>query len=422
MEKAMIHGIKGVKDILPDEIARWQTIEDEARRLSLVYGYQEIRVPVFEVTELFARSIGASTDIVEKEMYTFQDRDGKSLTLRPEATAGVVRSYIEHNLGASPASQKLFYLGPMFRHERPQAGRLRQFHQYGVESFGSKSPPADVEVISLLWRFLTGLGLPDLTLEINSLGDASDRPAYKTALLGFLKKREEQLCQNCRRRMGTNPLRVLDCKTPECKAATEDAPQISDHLSPGSRQHLRDVQASLGDLGIPYTLNPRLVRGLDYYTLTAFEVTCRHLGAQNAVGAGGRYDGLVEALGGPSTPAVGFAVGLERVSLMLPDAAIPSPQKMVFVAAFGQQGVAVGTRVLDELRALGVRADTDYRATTLKAHLRQADRLGAAFVVIIGDDEAAKGNLLVRNMRTKEQEELPHLTAAQTLASRLKTV
>lgn len=418
----MIRGIKGVKDILPDEIARWQTIEDEARRLSLVYGYQEIRVPVFEVTELFARSIGASTDIVEKEMYTFQDRDGKSLTLRPEATAGVVRSYIEHNLGASPSSQKLFYLGPMFRHERPQAGRLRQFHQYGVESFGSKSPLADVEVISLLWRFLTGLGLPDMTLEINSLGDATDRPAYKAALLEFLKKREERLCQNCRRRMGTNPLRVLDCKTPGCKAATEDAPQISDHLSPGSRQHLRDVQASLGDLGIPYTLNPRLVRGLDYYTLTAFEVTCRHLGAQNAVGAGGRYDGLVEALGGPSTPAVGFAVGLERVSLMLPDAAIPSPQKMVFVAAFGQQGVAVGTRVLDELRALGVRADTDYRATTLKAHLRQADRLGAAFVLIIGDDEAAKGNLLVRNMRTKEQEELPHLTAARTLASRLKTV
>ena len=417
----MIRGIKGVKDILPDEIARWQTIEDEARRLSLVYGYQEIRVPVFEVTELFARSIGASTDIVEKEMYTFQDRDGKSLTLRPEATAGVVRAYIEHNLGASSPSQKFFYLGPMFRHERPQAGRLRQFHQYGIESLGSKSPLADVEVITLLWRFLTGLGLPDLTLEINSLGDASDRPAYKVALLEFLKKREERLCQNCRRRMETNPLRVLDCKTPGCRAATVDAPQISDHLSPSSRQHFRDVQAGLSDLGIPYTLNPRLVRGLDYYTLTAFEVTCRRLGTQNAVGAGGRYDGLVEALGGPRTPAVGFAVGLERVSLMLPDAAVPSPQKMVFVAAFGQQGMAVGTRVLDELRSLGVRADTDFRATTLKAHLRQADRLGAAFAVIVGDDEVAKGTFLVRNMRTKEQEEFPLATAARSLALHLKT-
>ena len=416
----MLRGIKGVKDILPDEIARWQVIEDMARRLSLSYGYQEIRVPVFEMTELFARSIGASTDIVEKEMYTFQDRDGTSLTLRPEATAGVVRAYIEHNLGGSAVSQKFFYLGPMFRHERPQAGRLRQFHQYGVEYFGMRSPLADVEVVSLLWRFLSGLGLPDLTLEINSLGDAADRPPYKAALLEFLKTREDRLCQNCRRRMGTNPLRVLDCKVPGCQTATEDAPRITDHLSAGSRRHFEDVQAGLRDLGIPFSLNSRLVRGLDYYTQTIFEVTSGRLGAQNAVAAGGRYDGLVEALGGASTPAVGFAVGLERVALVLPASAIPRPHSLIFVAAFGEQGVTAGTRVLDELRRLGLRADTDYRASTLKAHLRQADRLGAEYVVIIGDDEVTKGRLLVRNMRTKEQEELPLLTAARSLSSRLK--
>src|SRR5689334_18616708 len=227
----MIHSIKGVKDILPDEIVRWQTIEAAARRLSGLYGFREIRVPIFEFTELFARSIGASTDIVEKEMYTFADRDGKLLTLRPEGTAGVVRAYVEHNLSTSPILQKYFYLGPMFRHERPQAGRLRQFHQFGVESFGSASPLADVDVISLLWRFLTELQLPDLTLELNSLGDQADRTAYKAVLVAFLQHQKDRLCQNCRRRIETNPLRVLDCKIPECRAATEGAPRITDSLS-----------------------------------------------------------------------------------------------------------------------------------------------------------------------------------------------
>lgn len=417
----MIRGIKGVKDILPEEAARWQVIEGAARRLSRLYGYQEMRVPIFEATELFARSIGANTDIVEKEMYTFPDRDGKSLTLRPEATAGVVRAYIEHNLGSSPTAQKFYYLGPMFRHERPQAGRLRQFHQFGAEVFGSDNPRVDVEVIALLWSFLSDLALPDLTLEINSLGSAADRPAYKALLLDFLKHREEKLCENCRRRMGTNPLRVLDCKTPSCKTATEDAPRLTEHLSPSSRQHFQEVLSGLNTLGIPSTLNPRLVRGLDYYTLTAFEVTSRHLGAQNAVGAGGRYDGLVEALGGPMTPAVGFAVGLERVALMLPATAVAPPPRSVYVAAFGARGVPIGTRILHELRTLEVCADTDYRASTLKGHLRQADRLGAAFVVIIGDDEATKGQLLIRNMHTKEQEQLPLSSTARNLASRLKT-
>ncbi|MGH7166206.1 MAG: histidine--tRNA ligase [Nitrospiraceae bacterium] len=415
----MIRGIKGVKDILPEEVARWQAIEAAARRLASEYGYQEIRIPIFEVTELFARSIGASTDIVEKEMYTFHDRDGTSLTLRPEGTAGAVRSYIEHNLAASPTAQKLYYLGPMFRHERPQAGRLRQFHQFGIELLGTVNPCADVEVIALLWAFLTELGLPGLTLEMNSLGSAMDRPAYKAILLDHLKQREDRLCANCRRRMGTNPLRVLDCKTPACCAATEDAPTMLEHLSAESRRQFEEVLNGLRALAIPFTLNPRLVRGLDYYTLTAFEVTARDLGAQNAVGAGGRYDGLVEALGGPPIPAVGFAVGLERISLMLPATAVPPPPKSVFVAAFGAVGAPAGFRILYDLRRLGIRADTDYRASGLKGLLRQADRLGAALAVIVGDDEATNGRAIVRNMVTKLQEELPLSTVSQVLAKRL---
>ena len=416
----MIRGIKGVKDILPDEIGRWQAIEGTARRLAETYGFREIRVPVFEFTELFARSIGVSTDIVEKEMYTFQDRDGTSLTLRPEATAGAVRAYIEHNLSASPTAQKLYYFGPMFRHERPQAGRLRQFHQFGVEAFGCAEPTVDIEVIALLWRFFSTLGLPDLTLEINSLGEAGDRPAYKAVLLEFLEKREEKLCQNCRRRMATNPLRVLDCKVPECRAATEGAPKLTDYLSPHARAHFETVLAGLKTLAIPFTLNPRLVRGLDYYTLTTFEVTCGHLGAQNAVGAGGRYDGLVETLGGPKTPAIGFAVGLERTALALPDTSLLAPTKFVYVASFGSQGQPAGQRILYDLRALGIRADTDYRASTLKAHLKQADRLGAALAIIIGDDEAAKGQAIVRDMTSKEQVELSLTSAAKNLLTRLK--
>jgi histidyl-tRNA synthetase len=417
---AMIHSIKGVKDILPADIARWQTIEAAARRLSGLYGFREIRVPIFEFTELFARSIGASTDIVEKEMYTFADRDGKLLTLRPEGTAGVVRAYIEHNLSAAATLQKYFYLGPMFRHERPQAGRLRQFHQFGVEAFGSASPLADVEVISLLWRFLTELQLPGLTLEMNSLGDPADRSAYKAVLADFLQQHKDRLCENCRRRMETNPLRVLDCKVPECRTATERAPSIVDSLSSPSRAHFDQVQTGLKDLDIPYITNPRLVRGLDYYTLTTFEVTSQHLGAQNAVGAGGRYDGLVETLGGPKTPAIGFAVGLERVSLMLPDSVVRPAPTLVAVAAFGVQGSATGVRILHDLRSLGIPSDMDSRATTLKAHLRQADRIGASYVVMIGDDEVAKGHVLIRNMTTKEQEEIPLPTVARHLADRLR--
>lgn len=400
----MIKGIKGVKDILPEETPRWRVIEDAARRWANRYGFREIRIPIFEVTTLFARSIGAATDIVEKEMYTFPDRDGTSLTLRPEGTAGTVRAFIEHNRAADPLPQKYFYIGPMFRHERPQAGRLRQFHQFGVEYFGTQDSKADVDVIALLWRFLSDLALPDLTLEMNSLGTSADRAAYLPVLVSYLKSRTNELCDNCRRRLETNPLRVLDCKVPGCRAATEDAPQLISHLSPTAKSHFDEVLSILTALAIPFRINPRLVRGLDYYCLTAFEITSSHLGAQNAVGAGGRYDGLVELLGGPSIPAVGFAAGLERIAMMLPEQSLPPAPMSVYIAAFGSLGNPAGVRLLDALRKAGISAHTDYRATTLKGHLRQADRSGCRFAVLLGDDEATTGSAVVRNMDSKAQD------------------
>ncbi|MDH4155358.1 MAG: histidine--tRNA ligase [Nitrospira sp.] len=402
---SVIKGIKGVKDLLPEETPRWRFIEESARRWATRYGFHEIRLPIFEVTTLFARSIGASTDIVEKEMYTFQDRDGTSLTLRPEGTASAVRAYIEHNRAAIPVPQKYFYTGPMFRHERPQAGRLRQFHQFGVESYGMADPRADVEVIALLWRILHDLGLPSLTLEINNLGQAADRDVYRPQLVEYLKKHHAGLCGNCQRRIEANPLRVLDCKVPECRIITESAPRLSDSLSETARSYFTQVLAGLDAINIPYSLNHRLVRGLDYYNLTTFEVTATNLGAQNAVGAGGRYDGLVETLGGASTPAVGFAVGLERIAMLLPDtrrSLLPGEQT-VYIAGFGNKGSVVGLTALEELRMVGISAVSDFRSATLKAHLRQADRLGCQFTLILGDDEVDKGAGILRNMESKTQ-------------------
>ncbi|HWF61717.1 MAG TPA: histidine--tRNA ligase [Nitrospira sp.] len=402
---SVIKGIKGVKDLLPEETPRWRLIEEAARRWAGRYGFHEIRIPIFEVTTLFARSIGASTDIVEKEMYTFQDRDGTSLTLRPEGTAGTVRAYIEHNRTAIPVPQKYFYFGPMFRHERPQAGRLRQFHQFGVESLGMADAQADVEVMALLWRILSDLDLPGLTLEINNLGYTADRDTYRPQLVSYLKQYESGLCANCRHRIEFNPLRVLDCKVPECRAITERAPRLSDSLSEAARSYFTRVLFGLDVVKIPYSLNHRLVRGLDYYNLTTFEVTATNLGAQNAVGAGGRYDGLVETLGGPSTPAVGFALGLERMSLLLPESAVRKAPEYVtiYVAGFGGHGAVVGFTALEELRLGGFQAVSDFRSVTLKAHLRQADRLKCRFTLIIGDEEVAKGSAVLRDMETKAQ-------------------
>ena len=413
----MIRSIKGIKDILPSQTLTWQTIESTAHNLARRYGFAEIRIPIFEQTELYARSIGGTTDIVEKEMYTFQDRDGTSLTLRPEGTAGVVRAFLEHNLLNQSSTKKVYYIGPMFRHERPQAGRFRQFHQFGVEAFGTKDPLMDVEVISLLWEYFSNLGLPDLTLRINSIGTKEERQRYLVHLQNYLQPHLSTLCQNCQRRITTNPLRVLDCKVPQCRAITEKAPALLDHLSTASASHFSEVLNGLSLINIDYTIDHRLVRGLDYYSMTTFEITSSSLGAQNTVGAGGRYDALVEILGGPPTPAVGFAVGLERVTLLLPSTALPQPDPLVFIAAFGEIGRPAGIKLLSEIRGAGFIADTDFRSSTLKSLLRSADRLSASFTLILGDNEVEKGTVILRDMRTKKQEEISQDSVIKRLIS-----
>ncbi len=400
----MLRSVKGLKDILPQHASQWQHIETVARTLASQYGFSEIRIPIFEFTELYARSIGGTTDIVEKEMYTFLDRDGSSLTLRPEGTAGVARAVLEHKLLDSPSTRKLFYLGPMFRHERPQAGRYRQFHQFGVEAFGTDDPLIDVEVITLLWNFFSSLCLKDLSLNINSIGTQEDREGYIQKLREFLSPTLTVLCENCQRRYSTNTLRILDCKVPSCQETTQDVPVLIDYLSDTSKIHFEAVLDGLTSLQIPYSINHRLVRGLDYYSRTTFEITSPHLGAQSTIGAGGRYDGLLQVLHGPPTPAIGFAVGLERVSLLLAEDQTQKKSPLFFLAGFGDIGKPIAFKLLYELRQSGIRADTDHKARTLKALLRSADKLSAEYSIILGDDEAQSGNVIMRNMHTKAQE------------------
>ena len=313
-----IKAVRGVRDILPGEAVRWQRVEGAARRVFEAYGYRELRVPIFERTELFARGIGEVTDIVQKEMYTFQDRGGDSLTLRPEATASMLRAYIEHGFHVEPKPVRLYCLGPMFRYERPQAGRYRQFHQADVEALGDPHPAVDAEVIAMLLDFFGALGLAErLELRVNSIGDAETRPAYRARLMEYLTPHLGELCEECRGRVDRNPLRVLDCKVPGCQPVIEKAPSILDSLSPDAARHFERVRGYLDAMGIAYAVDPRLVRGLDYYVRTTFEVLTGELGAQNAVAGGGRYDGLIKHLGGPADPGIGFAIGMERVVLLL---------------------------------------------------------------------------------------------------------
>jgi histidyl-tRNA synthetase len=400
----VLRSVKGLKDILPPQTPQWRHMETVAHRLAIQSGFSEIRLPIFEFTELFARSIGGATDIVEKEMYTFLDRDGSSLTLRPEGTAGVVRAVLEHHLLDSLSTRKLYYLGPMFRHERPQAGRYRQFHQFGVEAFGTDDPSMDVEIIALLWRYFRELGLKNLTLHLNSIGNLQDRERYVQVFKQFLAPNLETLCGNCQRRFSTNPLRILDCKVPICQETTQNAPVLFHHLSPESASHFQQVLDELFRIEIPYTLNYRLVRGLDYYSRTTFEITSPQLGAQSTLGAGGRYDGLVELLHGPPTPAIGFAVGLERVALLLQDFFFPSQPPLFFMAGFGKEAKPIAYKLLHNLREIGIRADTDYKSGSLKSLLRSADKLGASYAIILGDDEVHSHTAIIRNMTTKSQE------------------
>jgi histidyl-tRNA synthetase len=417
----LTQAIKGVKDILPSDACKWQRIEAVARELCSDYGFSEVRTPIIEHTVLFTRSIGATSDIVEKEMFAFRDAGGDEITLRPEGTAGVVRAYVEHKLYALAPVTKVFYMGPMFRRERPQAGRLRQFHQVGVEALGVAEPGIDVEVLALLSELFVRLGVTGVELQINSLGCSDCRPKYRAALKDFLTARLEKLCPDCQRRIETNPLRALDCKSEHCKAATVDAPVMADYLDEGCRAHFEKVKQGLDDLGIRYAVNHRMVRGLDYYTRTAFEMVVTDIkGAQNAVAAGGRYDGLVEEVGGPATPGIGFAVGLERLILMLPDEGGGENSPSLFIAALGEEAMRLGQRLANLLKRSGIRAERDYTGAGLKSQMKKADKYGARLCLIIGEDELAKGRAILRDMRTKEQTELPVEGIAERLVERIR--
>lgn len=404
-----IQALKGFKDILPDEVSAWQHIEATARDIFHRFGFAEIKVPILEKTELFARSIGAATDIVEKEMYSFSDRNGDSVTMRPEGTASVLRAFIEHGLQTRQPVQRLYTIGPMFRHERPQKGRLRQFHQMSVEVLGLDHPRLDAEVMAMAWLILEELGL-SVRLEINSLGCPACRPAYKEALISFLDQRTGELCPDCQRRSSSNPLRVLDCKSSHCQEQYQQAPVILDHLCQDCTTHFAGTRAGLDLLGIPHTLNSFMVRGLDYYTRTTFELVTDALGAQSAVGAGGRYDGLVEKLGGAKEmPGIGFAMGVERLVLLLHQQGsntLNAGEIDLFVAALGAAATEQAFPLVHLLRRRGLRVAMDLEGRSLKSQMKQADRCRSAFALIMGEEELARGEAMLRNMATKEQQPL----------------
>jgi len=410
-----ITSIKGFADILPGEVETWQWVEAQAHRVFKAYNFAEIRIPILEKTELFSRSIGETTDIVEKEMYTFDDRDaragrnaeGAKLTLRPEGTAGVVRAYVESELYKVEPVRKLYYSGPMFRRERPQKGRMRQFHQIGAEALGRGDPYIDAEILLLLHDLFQALALTEPSLQINSLGCSDCRPQYRASLLAFLKEREAALCGNCQRRIDRNPLRALDCKESGCIEATQDAPSIVDSLCAVCREHFETVQRLLHETNVNFALNPRMVRGLDYYCRTTFEWTTKLLGSQSAVAAGGRYDGLVQQLGGPPIPGVGFAMGVERLAMLLrlqerSDTSGPA----AYFAWIGAKARDWAFPVVHRLRQQGIGVEIEADARSLKSQMRRADKLNAHSVVILGDDEFAKGHVVLRDMASKEQQEI----------------
>ncbi len=404
MTSAPLQASRGTRDIWGSEILLWQFLEQQARDILRRANYQEIRTPTFEATELFQRGIGEGTDIVSKEMYTFTDRGERSLTLRPEGTAGVVRSLIEHKR-LQQGVQRHWYQGAMFRYERPQAGRQRQFHQLGVELCGSDDPRADVEVMAVAWEFLQTLGLPGLTLELNSVGDPADRQRYKAALVDYLTPYSQELDPDSQVRLTKNPLRILDSKNPATQTILTTAPQLPQYLGKASQGHFEQVQAGLEALGLNYTLNPRLVRGLDYYTRTAFEITTTDLGAQSAVGGGGRYDGLVAELGGSATPAVGWAMGLERLVVLLQKRGEnPAPSLDFTIVSQGEGTATLSLQISQMLRGHGFRVEMDLSGGTLGKQIKRADKSGSKACVILGENEVATGNVPVKWLATGVQE------------------
>lgn len=401
--------LKGTRDILPEEIGKWQAAEAVIHQVMARFGFSEIRTPIFEETELFARGIGQLTDIVSKEMYTFADRGDKSLTLRPELTAGVVRAYIENNLGKKQPVNKLYYLGPTFRQENPQAGRLRQFHQFGAEIFGSPDPAADVEAITLSIGIYRAFQLDRFVVKLNSVGDAVCREPYKNTLREYLRPRLNHLCQTCQQRFEKNPLRILDCKEESCRGETAAAPKLFESLCADCSRHFARVRDLLTAAGITYDLDFRLVRGLDYYTRTAYEIVSGQLGAQDALCGGGRYDLLVEELGGAPTPAVGFAAGVERLMMVLEKIAWQpalKPAPAVFMAPLGEAATAWAVQIAQQLRLQGLAVEMDLLSRGLKAQLREANRQQARFAVIVGDNELQNQHATVRDLPNSLQSEV----------------
>lgn len=396
--------VKGMVDVMPPESRLWQNVEAKARQIFGAYGYHEIRTPIVEHTELFRRGVGESTSVVEKEMYSFVDQGDEALSLRPEGTASVVRAYIESGAHVSEPLVRYYYMGPMFRRERPQKGRQRQFYQIGCELLGVDSPFADAEVIAMTAHFFGEAGLAGVTLEINSIGCPACRPGFNDVLLNFLKSHGGKLCEDCAKRIERNPLRALDCKKEACRDILRAAPSLSDHRCGVCRSHYDAVKLALDSVGVTYTENDRIVRGLDYYMRTAFEFTSSGLGTQNAIAGGGRYDGLVRALGGPDVPGVGFALGMERIISLLEGAQKKAePEDVIFFAAIGEAAQTAVLPIIQTLRRAGVRAEWSYAARSLKSQMRQASKLNAESVVIIGDDEMAKGEAQVRDMRAGTQ-------------------
>jgi histidyl-tRNA synthetase len=412
----------GTQDILPQDQPYWRYVIARMRHIVAMYGFQEIDVPVFEDTSLFARGVGEATDIVEKEMYTFEDRGGHSLTLRPEFTAGVMRAYIEHGMRVRPSPVKLYSIGPSFRYERPQAGRYRQFWQLNVESIGEQDPAVDLESMSVAWHIYADLGFRGLSFQLNSTGCPQCKPGYKQVLVAYYQDHLDSICNDCNRRLGTNPLRVLDCKQPQCQPIIAGAPHMTDHLCAECADHFAVLQSYLDDLGRPYMLNHRLVRGLDYYTKTVFEVWAEGIGAQNAVCGGGRYDGLIELLGGPPTPGVGFASGIERIILTLKQQDIeppPLPAPQVYLAYRGEAAKRAAIRLLYQLREADVGAVMGFGDRSLKAQMRLAGRQGMAYVLVLGEDELATGQVTVRDMNQGQQERISQNGIVTWLQDRL---
>ncbi|MBQ2747532.1 MAG: histidine--tRNA ligase [Firmicutes bacterium] len=398
---------KGTKDVMPKEIYKWQFVEKKFREMCDRHGFKEVRTPMFEHTELFTRGVGDTTDIVEKQMYTFNDYANRSITLKPEGTASVVRAFVEHKVYADVQPTKMYYIIPCFRYEKPQSGRLREFHQLGIETFGTGNMMADAEIISLAYDFLNDLGIRDVELRINSIGCPECRKKHREALKAFLEPKYDELCDTCKGRFDRNPLRILDCKSPVCQSLVEGAPMMLDYLCDDCQNAFEELKNNLTAMGIPFTVDPGIVRGLDYYTKTAFEFVSNNIGAQGTVCGGGRYDNLISEIGGPDIPGVGFGLGIERLLLVMEanGIVIPEPESIdAFIAFMGERGKNYGMKLMRELRLAGVKTEMDVLARNLKGQLKYADRLGAKYTVVVGDNELDEEYLLLKDMKNSTQE------------------